>query len=79
MATKKISSLLLFSLVVFILISLPIISGDECTPKGPCDDTKKCKIHCLSLGFKDGGQCLPIGPQRSSLCCCITSKRLREH
>ncbi|CAN7004964.1 hypothetical protein Bca4012_053160 [Brassica carinata] len=71
MAIKNISSLLLFSLVVFILISLPIISGDECTPRGPCEDTKKCNIHCLLLGYKDGGFCDTF---RTTFCCCIISK-----
>uniref|UniRef100_A0A0D3AYM6 Knottin scorpion toxin-like domain-containing protein n=1 Tax=Brassica oleracea var. oleracea TaxID=109376 RepID=A0A0D3AYM6_BRAOL len=70
MATKKIPSLLLFSLVVF-LISLPIISGVYCTPKGPCEDTKKCNIHCLLLGYKDGGVCDTFG---TTFCCCITSE-----
>ncbi|CAF1921794.1 BnaC02g42970D [Brassica napus] len=71
MTTKKMSSLLLFSLMVFILVSLPIISGDECTPKGPCEDTKKCNIYCLLLGFKYGGFCDTYG---TTFCCCITSK-----
>ncbi|CAN6972806.1 unnamed protein product, partial [Brassica rapa subsp. trilocularis] len=58
-------------LVVFILISLPIISGEYCIPNGPCEDAKKCNIHCLLLGFKDGGQCVSL---RTTFCCCITSK-----
>ncbi|KAL0686314.1 hypothetical protein Bca4012_053162 [Brassica carinata] len=82
MTTKKMSSLLLFSLMVFILVSLPIISvfilrslpiisGEYCIPNGPCEDAKKCNIHCLLLGFKDGGQCVSL---RATFCCCITSK-----
>ncbi|WZZ14799.1 hypothetical protein YC2023_107888 [Brassica napus] len=71
MTTKKMSSLLLFSLMVFILVSLPIISGEYCIPNGPCEDAKKCNIHCLLLGFKDGGQCVSL---RTTFCCCITSK-----
>ncbi|CAL9242722.1 unnamed protein product [Arabidopsis halleri] len=50
MVTNKFSSCLLFSLMVFFLILLPLISGQmiPCLP-GKCRNTRTCNASCKSI------------------------------
>ncbi|EOA19119.1 hypothetical protein CARUB_v10007788mg [Capsella rubella] len=75
MATKCFSPFLLFSLMIFALILMPMISAfmpmkpyiEPCL-KG-CKNQAECIKTCMSMGHPKGGDCL--GNQYGNYCCCI--------
>ncbi|ESQ29787.1 hypothetical protein EUTSA_v10023920mg [Eutrema salsugineum] len=71
MATKKSSSLLLFSFMVFALCLMPMISGQmiPCLP-GECTKAAACDVACKSKGYK-GGACIMMSfGAKTGACCC---------
>ncbi|EOA34885.1 hypothetical protein CARUB_v10022468mg [Capsella rubella] len=74
MATKKISYVLILSLLMFAFIILPMISGQyyKCKHDG-CKSTPICDRKCLAMGYPLGGVCR-IYSYGGDCCCELSSK-----